>query len=539
MPAISALIDAFAWMLLHFVWQGVLVGLAYGLGRRAMPQASARLVLGHIALLCMAVLPLLTLWSLLQTPEGLSPATAAATGAAISAAVHAAVAGSIGPQGLDWVVALWAGGVVLLGSRAMGRWYALRRLCRQASLAPASLQQAAASIARQMGVLIPVTLKLVGCVATPVVIGCWRPVILLPMALTLSMPQRQLELLIAHELAHVKRWDYLANLLQSALEIVLFYHPVVHWVSGRVREDREHCCDDLVGECFGSRVTYARALLAVAEAQHVPTPHLAVAASGGILLPRIERILGMDKTPDRPGRDRVGALALTFAVLLGSLAVMTHSDERLMPLPSGLPQALIAPASLQFSLFSAPDLAVSATPPALPEFAAVDLAPNRTLPESAQPTIEAFVPPEMPMDRALPRSELSGSALSPSEETSPQQPLEPVTDLETSPLPALVQYKAPEYPRSAIIRGVEGEVVLSFRISTDGRPVDIDVHSVAPSRESSFVLAARTALQGWRFESPADQQVRVRRAFEFKLADSDESHRCKVNTGSRLCRRSE
>lgn len=539
MAAISALIDAFAWMLLHFVWQGVLVGLAYGLGRRAMPQASARLVLGHIALLSMAMLPILTLWILLQTPEGLSPASSAAVGGAITASLHGVVAASIGPQGLDWVVALWAGGVVLLGSRAMGRWYALRRLCRQASLAPASLQQVAASIARQMGVLIPVTLKLVGCVATPVVIGCWRPVILLPMALTLSMPSRQLELLIAHELAHVKRWDYLANLLQSALEIVLFYHPVMHWVSARVREDREHCCDDLVGERFGSRVTYARALLAVAEAQHVPTPHLAVAASGGILLPRIERILGMDETPDQPGRDRVGALALTFAVLLGSLAVMTHSDERLLPLPSSLPQALIAPASLQFSLFSAPDLAVSATPPALPEFAAAELAPDRTLPESAQPMIEAFVPPEVLTNRPLPRSELSGSALSPPEVTSPLQPPESVTDLDASPLPTLVQYKAPQYPRSAIIRAVEGEVALSFRISADGRPVDIEILSVDPPRESSFVLAARTALQGWRFESPAEAQGRVRRVFEFKLADSDESHRCKVNTGSRLCRRSE
>lgn len=539
MPGISALIDAFAWVLLHFVWQGLLVGLAYGLSRRLMPQASTRLVLGHIALLSMAVLPLLTLWSLIQSPASLAPAGAAAVGGTSTADLPSAAAGSFGPHWLDWVVAIWAAGVTLLGARATGRWLALRRLCRQASFAPASLQRAAASIATQMGVLAPVGLKLAGSLATPIVIGCWRPVILLPMALTLSMPMRQLELLIAHELAHVKRWDYLANLLQSALEIVLFYHPAVHWVSAKVREDREHCCDDLVGECFGSRLTYARALLAVAEAQHVPAPHLAVAASGGILMPRIERILGMDEAPDRPGRDRIGALAVALALALAALTLMTRSDERLLPLPSGLPQALIAPASLPLSQFSMVSLPMFSAAPALPEFADEQSAPDGEAPALDRPRVETFESQAVQRELPLPEREVASASMVPQDLAPALPPLEPANAAEPDSLPRLVQYQTPEYPRSAIVRGIEGEVVLSFRIAADGRPVDIDVLSVDPPREASFVLAARTALQGWRFEAATEEQGRVRRAFEFKLADTDESHRCKVHTGSRLCRRSE
>jgi protein TonB len=151
--------------------------------------------------------------------------------------------------------------------------------------------------------------------------------------------------------------------------------------------------------------------------------------------------------------------------------------------------------------------------------------------------MEAFALQDVQTNRPLPSSELPGIAL-PSPELAPAfQPLEPASVLQSDSLPQLIQYRAPEYPRSAIVRGVEGEVVLSFRISADGRPADIEVLSADPPRESSFVLAARTALLGWRFESPGDEQARVRRAFEFKLADSDESHRCKVHTGSRLCRR--
>ena len=98
-----------------------------------------------------------------------------------------------------------------------------------------------------------------------------------------------MEALLAHELAHVLRHDYLVNLLQSVVETLLFYHPVTWWVSRRIRAERENCCDDLALSVTRDRAAYARALATVAG---VWAPALAPAAAGSELLPRLRRVLG-------------------------------------------------------------------------------------------------------------------------------------------------------------------------------------------------------------------------------------------------------
>ncbi len=75
-------------------------------------------------------------------------------------------------------------------------------------------------------------------------IGHLRPVILMPVGLLAGLPAGQIELILLHELAHIRRCDYLVNLLQTSVENLLFYHPVVWWISGVIRAEREHCCDD-------------------------------------------------------------------------------------------------------------------------------------------------------------------------------------------------------------------------------------------------------------------------------------------------------
>ena len=91
-------------------------------------------------------------------------------------------------------------------------------------------------------------------VNSPIVVGCFRSVILLPTSLVSGMPVPQLESILAHELAHVRRYDYLINLLQTCVETVFFYHPAVWWVSRRMRIERENCCDDVVVRVLGDRV---------------------------------------------------------------------------------------------------------------------------------------------------------------------------------------------------------------------------------------------------------------------------------------------
>ena len=128
-------------------------------------------------------------------------------------------------------------------------------------------------------------------VQVPVVAGYFRPVILVPMSVISGLPASQLEAILAHELAHIRRHDYLVNLLQTLLETVFFYHPAVWWLSRQIRNERENCCDDLAVGVVGSGVDYGRALLAVAEL-HRPSTALVLGVRDGSLLARVRRILG-------------------------------------------------------------------------------------------------------------------------------------------------------------------------------------------------------------------------------------------------------
>jgi hypothetical protein len=152
----------------------------------------------------------------------------------------------------------------------------------------------------------------------PIVVGWLRPVILLPASAVSGLTPRQLEAVLAHELAHVRRHDYLVNIVQTAIETLLFYHPAVHWVNARIRSQREVCCDELAVDACGDARTYARALAELAELRCTRQP-MAVGLRGAGLLDRIRRILGL--APERrPAASRWLAGVLTV-VVAASLAV--------------------------------------------------------------------------------------------------------------------------------------------------------------------------------------------------------------------------
>jgi HEAT repeat protein len=164
----------------------------------------------------------------------------------------------------------------------------------------------------------PVLLLESALVRVPTVIGWLRPFILLPVGALTGLTTRQLEAIIAHELAHIRRHDYLINLLQAVVETLLFYHPAVWWVSRRIRQEREHCCDDLAVAVCGDPLIYARALLEM-EQLRAAGPQLAMAANGGLLMNRIQRLVGA-QTPhtNRFSGLFAGVIALTTLVSVGT-----------------------------------------------------------------------------------------------------------------------------------------------------------------------------------------------------------------------------
>src|SRR6185503_396899 len=146
------------------------------------------------------------------------------------------------------------------------------------------------AIARHLAIGKPVRVSQSAAVRVPMLIGWIRPVILIPVSAFTGLTTGQLEALIAHELAHVRRQDYLANIAQTVAEILLFYHPACWWLSKQIRIEREHCCDDVAVSVCGSPIVYAEALADLESLRH-PGPSLALAATDGPLLRRLQRLL--------------------------------------------------------------------------------------------------------------------------------------------------------------------------------------------------------------------------------------------------------
>jgi GWxTD domain-containing protein len=155
-------------------------------------------------------------------------------------------------------------------------------------------------------------------VQVPTVIGWLRPMVLIPLSALVGLSTSQLQALLAHELAHVRRNDYLVNILQSVVETLLFYHPAVWWISKQIRKERENCCDDLAVAVSGDSLGYAKALSRLAE-QSSSLPVVALGADGGVLTARIKRLLG---GYDSPGFSRLAAITLLItASAVAGLAV--------------------------------------------------------------------------------------------------------------------------------------------------------------------------------------------------------------------------
>ncbi len=323
--AASPTAEAMARALMHFLWQGALVGIATGgiLALLDKAKASTRYAVATGALLLMAALPFATALRTVEPAARPAIAPSAAPAGPVPAAVAPAspantvTAQTFGAALLPWVFALWLAGVAALSLVHLGGWGRVRRLSRQGQPAGEELQELARSLSRRLGIGRAVALLESAAVTVPAVVGWLRPVVLVPASTLAGLSPRQLEAILAHELAHIRRHDYLVNLLQTAVETLLFYHPAVWWVSAQVRHERENCCDDLVVTVCGDRLGYARALVEL-EGLRSAAPRLALAATGGSLADRVRRLVGV---PDRPSRRPWAAGLLALALLPAGAAL--------------------------------------------------------------------------------------------------------------------------------------------------------------------------------------------------------------------------
>ena len=315
------------WTLIHSVWEGGVIALVLAVAFWATRSraASLRYAIGMIGLVLMVVLPVATAARMdrqstvvqhaaaapVTSTEIVSPSdpepnsnNEASLGLASvepvvtsPAAVdrRAWILSALEPA-LPWMVAAWLIGLVVLSVRMIGGVARTRRIVREGT-APASdaVRLLVTRISENLGVTRAVRALESTRLTVPVVVGWVRPVIVLPLSLVSGLTPSQLEMLLAHEIAHIRRYDYLANLLQTVVETLLFFHPAAWWLSERIREERENCCDDIaVLASGGDRKNYTAALLALEESRDDGFGFAAAATggkSGGTLLRRALRLM--------------------------------------------------------------------------------------------------------------------------------------------------------------------------------------------------------------------------------------------------------
>jgi len=397
------LVERLGWALLHFLWQGTTLALLLGVATLALRRRSpnARYVAACMALAAMAVAPIITMLTIpaqtvpesnpviaseeplpaltasppisvsfpliedtladvpMLEPPASSPAERAMP-QAVPSATEARIARPWSERALEfldanlpWLVVAWFAGVLCLSVRLIGGCVLVRRVRHSGTEQRSGRwQDVLVRLSARLRVTRPVQLLESALARAPIAIGWLRPVILFPASALAGLSPDQLEAILAHELAHIRRYDYLVNLLQSVVETLLFYHPALWWVSHRIRIEREHCCDDLAVAACGDSVTYARALARMEELRSV-VPQPALAAGGGSLLARIQRLLGLstDKA-NRSSHWLAGALVVAVVLVIASVLLVpdlvaqskqdtAERSDSLQPAPKG-EQALLS-----------------------------------------------------------------------------------------------------------------------------------------------------------------------------------------------------
>ncbi len=315
----SNVVEAFGWMILHSLWQGAIISVILGLMMIATRKFSAKSRY-FIAIVAMLFMPGTAIYTFVRhyTPERAVETvqlSAVRTETAItdvsiemaeketSSVTQPAAEKGISVkirsyrkyfyQNIPLIVTLWLLGMLVFALKFLGGLAYTQRLkhYRVESVSD-KWQQTFSRLAEMLKLNKAVRILQSTLVKVPMVVGYFKPVVLIPVSAFTGLSPKQLEIIILHELAHIVRRDYIINILQSVVEIIFFYHPAVWWMSKIVRAEREHCCDDIAIEKSGDSVNYARALANIQE-QILVNENLAMAIGGSSnnLIKRIKRLL--------------------------------------------------------------------------------------------------------------------------------------------------------------------------------------------------------------------------------------------------------
>lgn len=369
---------ALASALLHFLWQGIAIAALAAAAMALCRRAAMRYAVALGALTLMFLAPVATFLSYMQPP---SAAADPRSPTAFAVALRPIARSNTAPKdattnaftsspsdGWRWMVEAWLLGVTFFSLRFAGGFLLLDRKRRSQSfaLSPRVLQMCYA-LQNQLGISRAIRYCQCKWLQAPAVIGWFRPVVFLPATALTGLTEEQLQSVIAHELAHIRRLDAFVNVFQVLVETVLFYHPAVWWLNKKIRAEREHCCDEIAVSACGNAVEYARALTLMEEWRAAPM--LAAAANAGSLRERISRVLGLKTSGvEMRGINLTGSILCLAGALAAGNALVTMTNPALAHaehIPAGVIHATSAPRSLALAA-PAPVPAQQSTPAANP-----------------------------------------------------------------------------------------------------------------------------------------------------------------------------
>jgi beta-lactamase regulating signal transducer with metallopeptidase domain len=328
------------WTLVVVLWETTAIGVSLGAWRLLHPRASAQeqYTAGVVAFTAAMLLATVTPLALMVLAPSESVARASFIAGPASAGLPfmprggGGVAIPIGPQPESRISpngfagaagVIWAGGVLLLGVRLLGGGIVAASIRKRARpIVNESAQHIAERLGAELSLPGPVRLLQSESVEAPVVVGWRRPALILPTDVTDRLTPDMIDAVLAHEFAHIDRRDYVANVLQSIVELLLFFSPAMAWMSRRIREAREYCCDDVAVQRCGDPRHYIQALTTLAALATVNTVRPALGAAGPRLIVRVRRLL-QEETMPRFNVTRLLALAATLLVLVFTGAWVT------------------------------------------------------------------------------------------------------------------------------------------------------------------------------------------------------------------------
>ena len=443
----ASLVQSIGWALVHFVWQGTVIAASTALTLRVLAEArpSTRYLVACVGLALMLLVPMAAVF----TGRPAEPLGVLVVGSIAADVVPPVPVDRLLPA----AVLVWLVGVALLSIRLVAACVGVERLKRATCDVDETVSARVRALADRLGVARSIRVFESAMVRVPTVVGYLRPVILLPASVIVGLPPAHLDAVLAHELAHVRRHDYIVNVLQSVVETLLFYHPAVWWCSRQVRIEREHCCDDVVVEACGDRVAYATALTQLEELRGL-NPMLSLNATGGRLIDRIRRLLGASPVNERRSATWTIAAALTLVVAAivltpvrsiadtADLDVVLQADSRpsepppAPPRPPRPPRTPVAPAPAAPGALAAPP-APPAPPAPAPAIPAAAEPPSPPAPPAPPTLVAACSARAARTACAAGTARLAGPLTStsslPAPPAPPQPPLEPLEPLGLDP----------------------------------------------------------------------------------------------------------